>query len=820
MKKELLLEILSEEIPHAAILQLSEQLKKNAISFFEKNQINFEDIISFETPCRLAILVKNIEDKIPQKKIIKRGPPIEAAIRENQWTKQAIGFINSCTLNGENLDAKKIATKSENLINDLKKEKENGLCMKSFVSGKNNEKKDFLIFQSTIAEQKTIEVLPTVLKEILSAFDIAKQMTWGQGEHFFIRPVHKIIALFEEEIIHFDHFGVSSGKITWGHSSLENKEILINNPNEYEEKLAENFVFADGKKRKIQTERQIEELEKKHGFQVDYKKKLCQINHLLVEHPQLILCDFPEEFLEVPKEILIAEMVEHQKYFPILEKDNLEKDNLEKNNLNKDKKLLPKFIITSNSISKEKQTLQNIQNGNLRVIKARFSDGLFFYQKDLAMGIEKMRESAKQTIYQKDLGNYEDKTERMVAIAEYLTENFTKEFFPEEFNYNIDFKKIIPLLKADLFSNVVFEFPELQGVMGKYYAENVGYSEEIYLAIEQHYFPKGETTAIPENDLACFLAIVDKLDNLLGLFSVGIFPTGSSDVYALRRDAQGILRILIEKKIDLNLEEIIFSLANKIYFKIFENYCQQKVKKKGEENFNLENKFSKIQNKILSFLEERFRKVAVKDEEIGFAANDLIEKFFSQKKSFHPFKAMEQMRAFQIVRNYEEGKNSLNFLSKNPNYEGKLKKITEQKKRINKILSKFEKENFQFEILEKNLQQEEEKKLLNAIQREYSQHEKNNFFKYITYNYFPLISHQSNANMFKKTAQKYLIEITQEEITYLKELINTYKRLFDLSPLIDNFFKNVFIEVEDEALKNTRLTLLQKVKDIFDEVLL
>ena len=805
MKKELLLEILSEEIPHAAILQLSEQLKKNTISLFEKNQISFENIVSFETPCRLAILVKNVEDKIPQKKIIKRGPPIEAAIRENQWTKQAIGFINSCSLNdkkiGEKLNAEKISIDLEN----LKKKKEDGLCIKSFVSGKNSEKKDFLIFQSTIAEQKTIEVLPTILKEILSAFDIAKQMTWGQGEHFFIRPVQKIIALLEEEVIHFEHFGVSSGKVTLGHSSLENKEIPINNPNEYEKKLAENFVFADGKKRKQEIENQILKLEKKYNFQVSHKNKLSEINSLLVEYPQLILCDFPKEFLEVPKEILIAEMVEHQKYFPILNKDNLDKD----------KKLLPKFIITSNSISKEKQTLQNIQNGNLRVIKARFSDGLFFYQKDLAMGIEKMRESAKQTIYQKDLGSYEDKTQRMIAIAEYLKENL------QEFNFDIDFKKIIPLLKADLFSNVVFEFPELQGVMGKYYAEKAGYNEETCLAIEQHYFPKGEDSPIPQNDLACFLAVVDKLDNLLGLFSVGIFPTGSSDVYALRRDAQGILRILIEKKIDLDLEEIIFSLANKIYFKIFKSYCQQKAKKKEEENFNLENEFSKIKNKILFFLEERFRKVIAKDEEIGFAINDLVERYFSQKKSFHPFRTMEQMRAFQIVKDKNQGeKNLQNFPKENPNYEDNLKKITDQKKRINKILSKFEKENFQFEILEKNLQQEEERNLLNAIQREYSQDEKNKFFIYIIYNYFPLV--RSNTNMFKKTAERYSNEIQQgkKKPTYLIELISTYKKLSDLSPLIDNFFDNVFIEVENEQLKRNRLALLQKVKDIFDEVLL
>lgn len=794
MTKNFLFEIFTEEIPHSSILQLEQQLKKNSEIYLKKNKIAFKEIISFQTPCRLAILVKNMTIEIEEQKIIKRGPPVEAAIQQGSWSKQALGFINSCSLDDENLNAENISTE----INSLKIEKENGIFAKGFVSGKDNQEKLFIVFQQTISKQKTIDILPKILKQVIDEFDIPKQMTWGEGDYFFIRPVHKIIALLGEEIVNCDFFGVKAGKQTIGYPNIADNEIIINTPEEYEEKLLEKFVIANGQKRKQKIEEQISKLEKENDFIVSHKNKLSEVNSLLTEFPNTILCDFPENFLEVPQEVLIAEMVEHQKYFPVL---------------NKEKKLISKFIITSNSISDKNETMENIKNGNLRVIKARFSDGLFFYQQDIALGIDAMKESAKKTIYQKDLGSYHDKNKRMIAIANFLKKHFEKENNLKKY----DFEKIIPLLKADLFSNVVFEFPELQGTIGKYYAKNKSYEEEICTAIEQHYFPKGETSEIPQNFLSCFLAIVNKLDNILGLFSVGVIPTGTSDVYALRRDAQGILRILIEQKIDLDLEEVIFDLGEKIYFKIFKDFFERNSEKKSEQDLSIE--FNKLLKKIISFFEERLKKVVAKDKDIGFAVNDLVERYSSQRKNLNPFKAMEQMRVFQVMRNYDT---SLEILKIPHNSEDKteIQKITDLKKRIEKICSKYKDVEIQKEISENDLTQKEEKKLLADLEKNYT------YKKKLSHLHLSIFSIKDNNYYYRElmeninNIEKFENIIIEKNYHCSLNLFHVYHKLFSLLPLINNFFENVFVEVEDVKVKQIRISLLQKVQKLFDEVLL
>ena len=524
MKADLLFELGTEELPPKALMSLSNALIKGIQKGLGENKLNFNEVQSFAAPRRLAVIIKDLDVRTPDTEVVAWGPPVKVAFdAEGNATKAAQAFANK---NGLNL--KELPSKVES---DGKQDK---LCVRRVEAGRD-----------------TSSLLGMIINQSLSLLPIPKRMRWGNSKEEFVRPVQWGVLLFNDETYYESVLGVTTGNVSQGHRFHGTGDITICSPNSYEQQLHDNFVIASFAKRRELIEDGVKLLASEGGGIAVIDPSLLDEVTALNEWPVPLMGCFDEAFLAVPSEALVSSMKEHQKYFHLVDKH----DNL-----------MAAFITVSNIISKEPQ---KVIQGNERVIRPRLADAAFFYKNDAHVSLFDRREQLKTVVFQEKLGSVYAKTERVALLAETLAVSTGAD--PETAF------RAGQLCKSDLVTDMVGEFADLQGVMGRYYALNDGEDAQVAEALLEQYLPRFSGDLVPSTTVGAALALADKLDTLVGIFSIGQQPSGSRDPFALRRASLGILRIIIDRKLDIDLRSAIEVSA--IQFELegeaLKNICKQ-----------------------------------------------------------------------------------------------------------------------------------------------------------------------------------------------------------------------------------------------------
>ena len=503
MNNYLLLEIGVEELPSRFGQTTLDQIENNLSKLLKEERINFDNIEKYATPRRLTFVIKNLADKATDLEEEVKGPAKKIAVdADGNFTKPALGFMKSKGLDPENVYFKQLGN-AEYLFGTIKQE------------GKH-----------------TSEVLKNIVPEAIKNVTFPKAMRWGGKNMRFARPIRWMVALLNNEVLDIDLEGIKSSNITRGHRFLGEKEFEVNSVEEYFEKLDKNFVVLDQHKRKEMIREQAVEVAKSLGGEVELDEDLLEEITFLVEYPTAFYGEFDEEYVKLPKEVVTTPMKEHQRYFPVL----------------KDGKLLPNFIAVRNGDSNR---IDLVKAGNEKVLRARLADALFFYHEDTKKPLESFVDKLQTVVFQAKLGTVYDKTLRIEKLSQVILNELNMTESKE------NTLRAAKLCKADLVTNMVFEFTELQGIMGRDYAQVSGENEEVCQGIFEHYLPRFAGDILPETNTGIALSIADKLDSIAGFFAIGIKPSGSQDPYALRRQALGILSILLDRKLSVNLNNLI-----------------------------------------------------------------------------------------------------------------------------------------------------------------------------------------------------------------------------------------------------------------------
>jgi len=508
---DLLIEIGTEELPPKALLKLSQAFEKSVASDLKESGLGYNDIKPFAAPRRLALLITDLANKQPDRETERRGPALTAAFGEDGCpTKAAEGFARSC------------GVESVDQLSQLKTDKGAWLAYTLKEKG-----------------QAAADLIPNIVRNGLDKLPIPKRMRWGAGDAQFVRPVHWIVLLLGNHVIDADILGVKSGKETWGHRFHHPNAMSIFDPAGYADLLeSQGHVIADFAQRRELVRNMVTNIAADANGSAVIDEALLDEVTAMVEWPVAVLGHFDESFLDVPMECLVSSMKSHQKYFHMLDDNG---------------KLMPNFITVSNIDS---TNLDTVRKGNERVIRPRLADAEFFWQQDKKQRLDSRRTALSKVVFQKQLGSIYNKSERNAALARTIA---------NELNADSDAAlRAAQLCKCDLLTEMVYEFPDLQGVMGHYYAKADGEADNVAQAIEDHYRPRFAGDDLPQDIIGQAVSIADKLDTLVGLFAIGQPPTGQKDPYALRRAALGILRICMECSLNINVHDLI-STAVKNY---------------------------------------------------------------------------------------------------------------------------------------------------------------------------------------------------------------------------------------------------------------
>lgn len=493
MAKDLLLEIGLEEMPAHVVWPSSKQLEERVVKFLEENSLTFDSVESFSTPRRLGIRVTNIPDRQEDVQEEVKGPAKKIAQdAEGNWSKAAEGFVR-----GQGLTTDAITFRELNGVEYV--------YVTKYIHGKESK-----------------EVL-TQLDKVITSMTFPVTMHWGDTTFEYIRPIHWIVALLDEEIIPFEILDVQTGRETRGHRFLGDN-ASINEPKEYEEKLKEQFVIANAQERQQMIIDQINQLAEENKWQIDLDADLLEEVTNLVEYPTVFVGDYEERFLSVPEEVLVTSMKEHQRYFDVRNEKGI---------------LLPHFISVRNGNNVK---LDNVIKGNQKVLTARLEDADFFYEEDKKLSIEACVEKLKNVTFHEKIGSIYEKMQRVGKISQLIGQQVG--LSDEEL---ADLQRASEIYKFDLVTNMVGEFPELQGIMGEKYALLQGEKPAVAKAVREHYLPISAEGDLPESTIGAVLAVADKLDSILAFFAVEMIPSGSNDPYALRRQTYGIVRIIENK---------------------------------------------------------------------------------------------------------------------------------------------------------------------------------------------------------------------------------------------------------------------------------
>lgn len=500
MAKDLLLEIGTEEVPAHFMPGILAQLKEKATAKFQEMRLDFDEVTTLGTPRRTALLVKNLAETQQGASSEYKGPSTAIAFdKDGNPTKAAIGFAR-----GKKVDVADLVVKD-----------------------------GYVYAVSSEEGKQTVELLPTLLKELVEGLNFPKNMRWGDLDFRFVRPLRWLVALYDEEVIDFTVANVKSGRVSRGHRFLSEGDFTINKASDYEQACKEAFIIVDQEKRRDIIKAQIEEIAKAHNGHAEITEDLLEEVIYLVEYPTALCGTFEDKYLKLPKEAVMTPMRDHQRYFPVLDDNN---------------NLLPLFITVRNGGD---YCLDKVQHGNERVLRARLADAQFFFDEDRKHSLYDYVEKLKTVVFQEGLGTIYDKANRLAELSAFIGEkvNATEDEIKTT-------KRAAILAKADLVSAMVCEFTELQGIMGREYALLDGEGQEVATAIYEHYMPRFAGDAEPASVAGRLVSLADKMDNIVATFSRGLVPTGSQDPFALRRQALGIVHTIIEANYTISISEI------------------------------------------------------------------------------------------------------------------------------------------------------------------------------------------------------------------------------------------------------------------------
>lgn len=680
MTHTFLLEIGLEEMPDNAIQSAEKQLVEKTKSFLDDHHLSYGEVHGFSTPRRFAVIVKELEERQADESLVVRGPAKRIAQDEDgNWTKAAIGFSK-----GQGADLKDLVIKED--------KGEPYLYVEKFIPGK--ESKEIL----------------TELSDVIKNIEFPKLMKWGNTNYHYVRPIHWILSLLDDQVIPIEVFDVESSRYSYGHRFLGGK-IELSHPSEYEEKLEKDYVIVNRQLRQDLIVEQINTICEKNNWTVpNLHSDLLEEVTNLVEYPTAFYGSFDEDYLELPTIVLETSMIDHQRYFSVWSKDK--------------KTLLNRFISVRNG---NDQHIENVSKGNEKVLSARLADAKFFYEEDEKLSIEDSIEKLKILDYHKDIGTIFDKQERVNHMVQELTGIF--ELTAEEVK---DLTRVTSIYKFDLVTQMVDEFTSLQGRIGAIYAQERGENENVSNAIAEQYLPLSSKGDLPQSKVAKLLALLDKTDSLIQFFSANLIPTGSNDPYALRRQAMGIVRIILS--FDSKQFNLIDYLEKMIQQSELPSHRYEQLK---------ENKES-----LIDFILSRLEKMMEKEYEIP---HDLRQATLAMEEK-NIVEMLSHAKTLKDKKDTEDFKEFIDSITRVLN-------ITKDYQSKNNYASEF-------------IETESERQLAEASD--------------------------------KLMDEFYKFESSEDK----------YRALKNMSPLIDEFFEKNMIMVDNEEIKENRLTILNNIADI------
>jgi len=519
-KDTFLIEIGTEELPPRMLKSLSSALASGLEQQLVKEQFNFGQINAFATPRRLAVLISEVAAIQPDKVIERKGPTLNVAVDQNNCpTPAGLGFARSCGIEFSALEIQK------------------------------SEESAWLVHRFQQKGQSFVELAPAMLSNVLKQLPMGKTMRWNELEIEFLRPVHWVVLMYGDQVIPAEILGLSTSRNTFGHRFHHPDAIVLEHADQYESRLEEmGKVIPDFAKRQALIVQQIQQIGAEQNAHVIFPESLVDEVTGLVEWPVPIMATYAEDFLTLPKEVLICAIEHHQKCFPVADKKGV---------------LKPCFITVSNIESTDPE---QIIIGNERVMRARLSDAAFFFYTDKKHSLESRLETLKHVTFQEKLGTLFDKAQRLSRLTACIVKSWQSDSrltarivknWPSDRNLIDEAARAGLLAKTDLVSDMVHEFPELQGVMGYYYAQHDGETDDVAVAISEQYLPRSAGDELPVGLVSFALGIADRIDTIVGIFSLGQIPSGDKDPFALRRAAIGILRMMIERELPLSLDQLI-----------------------------------------------------------------------------------------------------------------------------------------------------------------------------------------------------------------------------------------------------------------------
>lgn len=680
----LLIELGTEELPPTALNNLSNAFTQGIIDGLQAARLGFDtnSIQSFATPRRLAVRIDQLQLKQEDQAIEKLGPNVAAAYdKEGNPSKAAIGFAKSNGVEFEQLE--KVET-----------DKGERLCFKSIQTGEDTDK-----------------LLEGIINQSLKNLPIPKRMRWGSSRAEFVRPAHWLVTMLDDKVVDAEVLGLKAGNITFGHRFHAPSAITIPHSDKYEELLSnEGQVVTSFDKRKQTIVDQVESIARTLNGSAVIEEDLLDEVTALVEKPVALAGKFDDEFLAVPQEALISSMSEHQKYFHVVDENQ---------------QLLPHFITVSNIESKDPDV---VIAGNERVIRPRLADAAFFFETDKKLSLAELRNRLQTVVFQKDLGTVFDKTERIATLAVQIAGLIGGDKNKAQ--------QAGELCKADLCSDMVLEFDKMQGIAGTYYAKSEGMSDEVANAIQDHYLPKFSGDKTPSDPVACAVALADRLDTITGIFGIGQEPTGSKDPFALRRASIGLLQIILQNNLSLNLNTLI------------EKACSQHkiIVSSNNTDTTLERVYNYIFDRFAAYYQEQ----------------GISTETFNAVRCINVEDALDFDTRIQAVAEFVKQPESESLAAAN--------------KRVSNILEKSD-----------------------------------NSSKTLTF----------DASLLAESAEKDLannIENIEKEVNALFESNNYKEGLLKLTSLktpVDTFFDKVMVNAEDPAIRNNRLALLTRLRNLF-----
>ena len=678
MAKDLLFEIGIEEIPARFMEPALKQLRELAADGLQQAGLEYADMQVYGTPRRIALLVKDLAEMQPDSQQESKGPALKAAFdAAGQPTKALLGFCR-----GQGIEPDAV----------LQKE----------IKGV-----QYVYAVKHIQGRPTAELLPAMLEEIVHKLYFPKPMRWGNNEMRFARPIRWLVLLFGQEVWPLEIAGVKAGRVTRGHRFLGNGQAEIKEPAAYLLTLQNEYVVADQKVRREKIWAQIQAVAKVAGGQVKPDEDLLSELVYILEYPTALLGSFDAKYLEIPEELVVTPMREHQRYFPVYDAAG--------------QKLLPHFITVRNGNSEH---LDIVQAGNEKVLAARLADAEFFWHEDCSHPLADNLPRLAHIVFHEKLGTLDAKVQRIKTLAGHIA---TKLVFSDDDRR--DTERAAELLKCDLVSNAVYEFTELQGIMGEYYAQHDGETPQVAAAIREHYLPRFAGDALPQTKAGIALALADRLDSLVGFFAQGMIPTGSQDPYALRRAAIGVMQILLQNKLGLNL----LWLCQKAYA-LYEGITLER-----DEPATLE--------ALASFFEQRLENILAEEG----VAYDVVN-------------AVSGLPLFCPLYNYQKAHALADFRG-----DGEFAQLMAAYGRAANLLKNAQPAA---EVQEQLLEEHAERELFAAL---------------------------SAASSKVKSALA------------LRDYLAALRVLASVRPQMDDFFEEVMVMAESEALRGNRLALLQKL---------